>query len=116
MRTHNQLRKPRGRLTDKQNRFAEQYIVDLNANAAAVGAGFSPRQLAACHRLASEIVTCSRALQELQAERNQRVQVDADWVLRRLEAELEADASDLFDDDGTVKPVASGRKSGAGAW
>jgi phage terminase small subunit len=32
--------------------------------------------------------------------------VDADWVLRRLQAELEADASDLFADDGMLKPVA----------
>jgi phage terminase small subunit len=41
----------------------------------------------------------------LQAERNQRVKIDSDWVLRRLQAELEADASDLFADDGTLKPV-----------
>ena len=44
-------------------------------------------------------------IQQLQGERNERVRVDADWVLRRLFEELTADVNDILNPDGSVKPV-----------
>jgi phage terminase small subunit len=41
----------------------------------------------------------------LKEERNQRLKVDADWILQRLREEAEADLADILNDDGTVKPL-----------
>ncbi len=45
------------------------------------------------------------AITEAQADRSERTQIDADWVLTRLTAEAEADLTDLYADDGELKPV-----------
>jgi phage terminase small subunit len=66
----------------------------------------SPRRLQG--RQAIALLTKPHVLariQQLQAERNQRVQVDADWVLTRLVEELTADVNDILNPDGSVKPV-----------
>ena len=44
-------------------------------------------------------------VEQLQAERNERVRVDADFVLTRLAEELQADVNDLFEEDGRIKPT-----------
>src|SRR5262249_16328698 len=45
-------------------------------------------------------------VEELQAERNERLEIDSDHVLRRLAEEVDADAADLYGPDGTLLPVA----------
>ena len=37
--------------------------------------------------------------------RSERTQVDADWVLRRLRDEAEADLADLYDKNNSLRPV-----------
>lgn len=68
-------------LTAKQERFCEEYIVDLNATQAAIRAGYSDN-------CASEIgyenlskPQIAERIAEMKAERSQRTKVDADWVL-----------------------------------
>jgi phage terminase small subunit len=93
------------KLTAKQQAFCSEYLRDLNASAAARRAGYSPRS---ADRIAMQLMSKSHIrarVEQLQAERNERVKVDADWVLRRLLAELEADARDLYDTEGQLKPV-----------
>jgi phage terminase small subunit len=95
------FRKPNSTLTPRQDAFAREYLADLNIAAAARRAGISARYgielLSKPHVLAR--------IEELQAERNRRVQVDADWVLKRLVEELTADVNDILNPDGSVKPV-----------
>ena len=98
-------RKPNGRLTPKQAAFCIEFLKDLNASAAARRAGYSAKSAGRqCIDLLRKPHIAAR-VQQLQAERTERTQVDADWVMRRLTEELEAKASDLFDDDGALKPV-----------
>ena len=95
------FRKPAGKLTARQARFANEFIKDLNIAAAARRVGISARYgielLSKPHVLAR--------IEELQAERNRRVQVDADWVLRRLGRGARGRCADLYDEDGTLKPA-----------
>ena len=72
------------KLTDKQELFAREYLKDLNATQAAIRAGFSAKT---ANRTASENLskpdTQSR-IAELKAQRNDRIGIDADYVLKRL--------------------------------
>lgn len=93
-------------LTPKQARFVAEYLVDLNAAAAARRAGYSERT---ANRIAAENLSkpvVAAAISAAQAERAQRTQIDADWVLKRLAALADADLAEIYGADGQLKPVA----------
>ncbi|MBL3576351.1 terminase small subunit [Rhodovulum sulfidophilum] len=92
-------------LTAKQRRFVEEYLVDLNATQAAIRAGYSEttaRQTGA-ENLTKPVIAA--AIAEAQAQRSERTQLDADWMLRRLAAEVTADLADILDEAGAIRPV-----------
>lgn len=92
-------------LTAKQERFVEEYLIDLNATQAAIRAGYSEktaRQVGA-ENLSKPVIAGKIA--EAQSERSTRTKIDADWVLSRLACEADADLADLYDEDGGLKPV-----------
>lgn len=92
-------------LTPKQQRFCDEYIVDLNATRAAKAAGYSARTAeAAASRLLRNVKVATEIGAALDA-RSKRTGVDAQWVLNRLHDEAEADIADLYDDDGNLKPI-----------
>lgn len=92
-------------LSRKRARFAEEYIVDLNATRAAVRAGYSPSNAASQGvRLLADPATAA-AIEAALAARSERLKVDAAWVLQRLVDEAEADLADLYDEAGALKPV-----------
>src|SRR5690242_16785247 len=93
--------KPANRLTPKQDRLAAEYIIDLNTAAASRRAGISRRHAMA---LLTKQHFIAR-VRQLQEERNQRLRVDADWIMQRLVEEITADAGDLYDDQGALLPV-----------
>jgi len=73
-------------LTDKQERFCQEYIIDGNAAAACRRAGYSERSARITgHRLLTKD-DIRRRVSELQAEQVGRTQVDADFVVERLRA------------------------------
>jgi phage terminase small subunit len=92
-------------LTAKQERFVDEFIIDLNASAAAVRAGYSektaqwigPRLVSKSHVAA--------AISQRKAERSERTKIDADWVLRTLAAEKTADLSQIFDANHNLRPI-----------
>lgn len=92
-------------MTPKQQRFVEEYLRDLNATQAAIRAGYSSRradQQALENMRKPEIAT---AIAAAMGERAKRTQIDADWVLKRLTSEAEADLADLYDDGGNLLPI-----------
>lgn len=92
-------------LTPKQARFVDEYLIDLNATQAAIRAGYSAKTAnREGTRLLSHAVI-SEAVRNALDERSKRVQVDADYVLRRLYEMAEADRKDLYDADGNLLPV-----------
>lgn len=95
----------RSRLTPKQKRFVTEYLIDLNATQAAIRAGYSKRTAGpAGARLLMNVIIAG-AIQKAKDSRAGRTEVNADWVLKRLVDEAEADIADLYDEHNVLLPV-----------
>jgi phage terminase small subunit len=92
-------------LTAKQERFVEEYLIDLNATQAAIRAGYSQKTAAAVGHENLRKPKIAEIIAQRQKARSERVQIDADWVLKRLADEVEADLADLYEEGGGLKPV-----------
>ena len=70
------------KLTPKQQCFIEEYLIDLNATAAAIRAGYSPRtaRAIACENLAKPDI--QEAIAKAKIGRSEATKIDSDWVLR----------------------------------
>ncbi|QHM76508.1 hypothetical protein C7M52_02484 [Mixta theicola] len=93
-------------LTGKQEMFCREYLIDLNATQAAIRAGYSEKTAPtiACENLIKPNV--QQRIAELKAERNERVEITADYVLRRLAEIDQMDVLDILTESGDLKPVA----------
>ena len=69
-----------GKLTDKQKRFVEEYLVDLNATQAAIRAGYSEQT---AYSIGQRLLK-KEAIQQAQNKRSERTQITQDEVIRRL--------------------------------
>ena len=92
------------KLNAKQETFCREYLIDLNAMAAAQRAGYTTKNKRAGYEL-MKIQAVADRIAELMAARAERAEVDADWVLRRLVEEATADMADLVEPDGSVKSI-----------
>lgn len=84
-------------LTDKQQRFVEEYMVDLNATQAAIRAGYSPetaRQIGA-ENLSKPYIQA--AISIAREEQKKRTAVTADMVLLEIASIALADARELVE-------------------
>lgn len=84
-------------MTDKQERFCEEYMIDLNATQAAIRAGYSPASAKTVGPRLLENVGVQNRLAQLQAEQSRRTGVSTDRVVRELARIAFANASDLID-------------------
>lgn len=92
-------------LTDKQEMFCREYLIDLNASQAAIRAGYSAKT---ANRIGSENLSkpdIAKRIIELKSARNERVEINADYVLRRLVEIDEMDVLDILKDEGGLKMV-----------
>lgn len=92
-------------LNDKQEMFCREYLIDLNATQAAIRAGYSDKT---ARKIGSENLTkpdIAQRIIDLKSSRNERVEVNADYVLRRLVEIDEMDVLDILKDDGGLKMV-----------
>ncbi len=74
------------KLTPKQERFVDEYLVDLNATQAAIRAGYSPRTARA---IASENLAkpdIQEAIALAKQARAEATKIDSEWVLRQAVA------------------------------
>ena len=80
-------------LTPKQERFAQEYLVDLNGKQAAIRAGYSPRsaEVTASRLLRHDKVGAS--LRRLQAQTQERLEITRDTVLEGLYREATDEGS-----------------------
>jgi len=92
-------------LTPKQFRFAEEYLVDLNATKAAIRAGYSEDTAGSQGHDLLKKPEMQAAIETMRAERSRITNIDAAWVLTRLAQEAFADVSDLYEESGALKPV-----------
>ena len=73
------------KLTEKQKRFCEEYLIDLNATQAAIRAGYSAKT---ANRIAAENLSkldIQKYISQLQNSQSERTQITADTVLKELE-------------------------------
>lgn len=95
------------RHTEKQQLFIKEFLVDLNATQAAIRAGYSKKT---ANRIASENLSkpdIQEAIATAMQARNERVEIGADYVLKRL---LEIDRmsiADILQDDRILKPISA---------
>lgn len=95
-------------LTDKESRFVQEYLVDLNATQAAIRAGYSEHS---AKEIGYENLTkphVSEQIHALQQERAERTKVTADRVIRELARIAFSDLKQVasWDEEGslTLKP------------
>ncbi|WP_313461634.1 terminase small subunit [Pseudomonas nitroreducens] len=92
-------------LTNKQRRFVEEYLVDLNATQAAIRAGYSERRASEIGSQNLRKPEIAAAIQEAMQARASRTEIDADYVLRRMVEIDQMDVLDIMSDDMQLKPV-----------
>lgn len=98
---------PAGEPTGKKRLFCQYYVADsgLNGSAAIVKAGYAQASAAqSAHKFLND-PQCKAYIAKLMAERSERVQIDADYILRELTAIQQADLIEIINDDMTLKPL-----------
>ena len=72
-------------MTDKERRFCEEYVIDCNGTGAARRAGYSAKSAG---KIAYQLLQKQHIMAEINrqtAARNERVLIDQDWVMYRLQ-------------------------------
>ena len=95
------------KLNPKQQRFVDEYLIDLNATQAAIRAGYSPKTATA---IASENLSkpsISAAIACAMAERSKRTGITQDRILEELAKVAFIKLTDIVDDTGKIKAGAT---------
>ncbi|WP_218966792.1 terminase small subunit [Snodgrassella alvi] len=92
-------------LTDKQQRFVEEYLIDFNATQAAIRAGYSQKTAGSVGHENLRKPEIVAALNKAKQARCERTQIDADYVLSRLVEIDQMDVADILNADGSVLPI-----------
>lgn len=85
--------------------FVQEYLIDLNASAAAIRAGYSERT---SRTIGHELLTkpdIKAAIDEALEKRSQKTGISAELVVRELLRIATADVGQAFDDQGQMKPL-----------
>lgn len=78
-------------LTDRQARFCEEYLIDLNATQAAIRAGYSEKTANEQGARLLANVSVQEKIAELKAERAKRTEMTQDSVIQELAAVARAE-------------------------
>lgn len=90
-------------LTEKQELFVREYLVDLNATQAAIRAGYSEKTAHSQGQRLLKNVEVQKAIDAAKEKRAERVEVTADEVLRELKRIGMSDIADIFNEDGHLR-------------
>lgn len=97
------------KLTEKEELYCRKYVELLNQRQAYMASRDTERMKPnTVDRRASELHQkphIQARINELMAEREQRLQIDADYVLRRLVEIDQMDVLDILKEDGALKPI-----------
>ena len=81
-------------LTDKQKRFCDEYLIDLNATQAAIRAGYSEKTAMEQGYQLLQKTSVQEYIQQKQAERAKRTELTQDFVIKELLAMVSVNATD----------------------
>lgn len=95
------------KLTEKQQRFVDEYLIDLNATQAAIRAGYSVKTANEQGSRLLVNVSIIQAISERMAERSKRTGVNQDRVVQELAKIAFVKMTDIVDSQGRIKTSAS---------
>jgi Phage terminase, small subunit len=84
-------------MTNKQKRFCEEYLVDLNATQAAIRAGYSPESASSIGSENMQKPDIRARIDKAIAVQSKRTGINADRVVRELARVALANAADIID-------------------
>lgn len=97
------------KLTRRQARFCEEYIIDLNATQAAIRAGMTNAGSLI------QLPQVRKRIQQLMDKRSKRTAITADKVLEELARVAFVDIREYYDDEGNLLPIKELSKDAAAA-
>lgn len=98
------------KLTPKQQRFVDEYLIDLNATQACIRAGYSEKTAEQMGYQLLQKTSVQTAIEQAMSERRQRAKINADYVLNRLVEIDQLDIADILDESGNFKPISEWSK------
>ena len=103
------------KLNDRQKRFCDEYLIDLNATQAAIRAGYSEKYANTNAAKLLQNTTIKEEIQKRQADRIHRTEITQDMVLRELSIIAFSNAADyakviekeavVSDENGSMIPL-----------
>ena len=97
----------KAKLTEKQQRFVDEYLIDLNATQAAIRAGYSAKTADAQGSRMLTNVKVQQAISEEMAKRSRRTGVNQDRVVLELAKIAFVKMTDVVDSDGAIREDAT---------
>ncbi|ATJ91552.1 terminase [Acetobacter senegalensis] len=94
-------------LSDKQRRFVEEYLVDLNATQAAIRAGYSEKTAGRIGSENLQKLDIQNAISEAQNARSKRTQITQDRVLQEFAKIGFSDIRSLFTEAGNLRSISA---------
>lgn len=99
------MAKKKKSLTLKQERFCHEYVKDLNATDAAKRAGYSKKSATAAGYNMLRLPEVQKKVSKLNNAKIDKARIDADFVLKELYRIASSDVGQIFNDDGSMKPI-----------
>ena len=93
------------KLTSKQSRFVQEYLIDSNATQAAIRAGYSKKTAGQIGAEYLKKPNIAASIAEAQKGLEKRTEVTQERVIQELACSAFLDIKDLFEDDGSLKLV-----------
>lgn len=94
-------------MTEKQQRFVEEYLIDLNATQAAIRSGYSAKTADQQGSRMLANVKVQNEISKAMAERSKRTGVNQDRVVQELARIAFVKMTDVVNADGEIRPDAS---------
>lgn len=98
-------------LTEREEKFCQEHLIDLSYGKAALRAGFSPGH---AYNYATELMRkpdVRQRIEELKMQRQKRTNITQDKVVEKLWAIADLDPKELYDDQGSPLPLAQVKKT-----
>ena len=97
----------KAKLTEKQQRFVDEYLIDLNATQAAIRAGYSVKTANEQGSQNLAKLSIQQAIAEQMAERSKRTGINQDRIVLELVKIALVKMTDIVDSQGRIKSDAS---------
>ena len=95
------------KLTDKQKKFVEEYLIDLNATQACIRAGYKTKTAMEQGYQLLQKTSVQEAIAESMAERSRRTGINQDRIVQELARIAFVKITDVVDPDGEINTNAS---------